>query len=101
MRDGRSAESGLSPEQAAGFRFRAGHGCGHCRGTGFKGRKAVAEFLVLNDALREMIATRQSVVHLKEEARKLGARTLREAALELVAQGETTLAEINRVTFAS
>ena len=95
------AESGLSPEQAASFRFRAGHGCGHCRGTGFKGRKAVAEFLVLNDALREMIATRQSVVHLKEEARKLGARTLREAALELVAQGGTTLTEINRVTFAS
>jgi general secretion pathway protein E len=95
------AESGLSPEVAAGFDFRAGQGCGHCRGTGFKGRRAVAEFLVLNDPLREMIATRQSIMHLKEEAKKLGARTLREAALELVASGETTLAEINRVTFAA
>lgn len=93
-------ESGITAEQAVRFTFKEGKGCGHCRGTGYKGRKAVAEFLVLNDQLREMIATKQSIVHLKEEARKLGARTLREAALELVANGETTLAEINRVTFA-
>ncbi len=94
-------ESGLLPAEAAVFRFRAGRGCGHCRGTGFKGRKAVAEFLVLNDALREMIATRQPVAHLKDAAGRNGARTLREAAFALVAQGETTLREINRVTSAS
>ena len=95
------AESGLSSAQAQAYDFKMGKGCGHCRGTGYKGRKAVAEFLVLNDALREMIASRQSVVHLKEEAKKLGAKTLRDSALKLVAKGETTLAEINRITFAA
>ncbi len=94
-------ESGVTPEMAATFKFRAGRGCGHCRGTGFEGRRAVAEFLILNDMLREMIANKQSILHLKEEARKLGTRTLREAALALVASGDTTLGEINRVTFAS
>jgi general secretion pathway protein E len=95
------AESGLSPEEAKGYDFKKGKGCGHCRGTGYKGRKAVAEFLVLNDTLREMIASRRSVIELKAEARKTGAKTLRESALKLVMSGETTLQEINRVTFAS
>lgn len=95
------ADSGLFPDDIKHYNFRMGHGCGHCRGTGYKGRKAVAEFLVLNDQLREMIASRQSILHLKEEAKKLGAKTLRDSALELVAKGQTTLSEINRVTFAS
>ncbi|MDR2506511.1 MAG: GspE/PulE family protein [Candidatus Accumulibacter sp.] len=94
------SESGLLAEDPEKFRFRKGAGCGYCRGTGYKGRKAVAEFLILNDCLREMIVSRRSVVDLKEEARKTGATTLRESALKLVAAGETTLEEINRVTFA-
>ena len=38
--------------------LRASHGCGKCRGTGFKGRKAVGELLILDDALRELIVAR-------------------------------------------
>ncbi|MDR1276055.1 MAG: hypothetical protein LBL72_06715 [Candidatus Accumulibacter sp.] len=87
------AESGLFSEEVKGFDFRQGKGCGHCRGTGYKGRKAVAEFLVLNDRLREMIASRRSVIELKEEARRTGTKTLRESAMKLVASGETTLQE--------
>jgi general secretion pathway protein E len=77
----------------------AARGCGHCRGTGYKGRKAVAEVLVLDDAMRELIAARAPVTQLKAEAARLGSRPLREAALALASAGETTLEEVDRVTF--
>ena len=92
------ADSGLEQE-AAHYHFMAGQGCGTCRGTGFKGRKAIAEFLVLNDELREMIVSNAPIRQIKEASRKGGTRFLREAALDLVRTGETTLEEINRVTF--
>jgi general secretion pathway protein E len=74
-------------------------GCGACRGTGFRGRKAIGELVVLNDELRELIIARAPARKLKEAARTAGTVALREAALELVERGETTLEEINRVTF--
>jgi general secretion pathway protein E len=76
-----------------------GKGCGECRGTGFKGRKAIGELLVLNDELRELIVARAPARKLKEAARAAGTVPLRDAALALVQAGETTLEEINRVTF--
>jgi general secretion pathway protein E len=75
-----------------------GQGCGDCRGTGYKGRKAIAEILVLNDRLRRMIAERCPIGQLKAEARSTGTRFLREVALELALRGETTLEEVARVT---
>jgi general secretion pathway protein E len=76
-----------------------GKGCGECRGTGFKGRKAIGELLVLNDELRELIAARAPARKLKDAARAAGTVPLRDAAMALVQAGETTLEEINRVTF--
>src|SRR5205085_11970118 len=52
-------ESGIAPEQAPQFRFMHGLGCGQCRSTGFKGRTAIAEIMVLTDELREMIVARE------------------------------------------
>lgn len=92
-------ESAISPEAASQMHFKQARGCGHCRGTGYKGRKAVAELLVLNDELREMIVAREPIRKLKEAARRSGMRTIREAAVEAVGAGITTLQEINRVTF--
>ncbi|TMH40401.1 MAG: type II/IV secretion system protein [Betaproteobacteria bacterium] len=92
-------ESGLTEAQAASFRFRAGRGCRECRGSGYKGRKAIAELMILNDELRELITARAPVRQLKEAARTSGTRFLRDAALEAVKNGESTLEEINRVTF--
>jgi general secretion pathway protein E len=74
-------------------------GCPECRGTGFKGRKAIGELLVLNDELRELIIARAPVRKLKDAARAAGTVPLREAAMRLVEAGETTLEEIDRVTF--
>ncbi|NVD69242.1 type II/IV secretion system protein [Duganella sp. BJB1802] len=93
------ADSGLSAGDVREWRFKAGGGCGHCRGTGYKGRKAVAEVLILNDAMREMICTRAPVSRMKEEAATMGFRLARSAGLDLVRQGETTLLELNRVTY--
>ncbi len=93
------AESELIAALCRDFRFRAGAGCGECRGSGYKGRRAIAELLVLNDELREAIVSRQPIRVIKELARAHGTRFLRDAALELVKKGETDLAEINRVTF--
>ena len=84
---------------ASRYAFRAGRGCGHCRGTGYKGRKAIGEMLVLNDELRELIVLREPMRRIKEAAARAGTRNLREAGLALVARGETSLEELNRVTF--
>jgi general secretion pathway protein E len=78
-----------------------GKGCAHCRGSGFKGRKAVGELLVLNDEMRELIIARAPARKLKETARANGTVPLREAAMQLVASGQTTQGEIDRVTFVS
>lgn len=92
-------DSGLDRNAVQHYRFVRGNGCGQCRGTGYAGRKAIAEILLLNDELRELITSRASVRLIKEAAKQNGTRLLREAALDLVAQGVTTLEEINRVTF--
>jgi general secretion pathway protein E len=93
------AASGLAETDLSSYAFRAGTGCGHCRGTGYRGRRAIAEIMMLTDELREMIVAREPIRKLKAQARANGTRFLREAALALVAQGVTDLAEINRVTF--
>ena len=91
--------SGLTEDQVRGWHFHSGKGCGHCRGSGFKGRKAIAEVLSLNDEIRELIVARAPIRQLKIAAQAHGTRLLRESALDLVRRGETTLSEINRVTF--
>ena len=91
-------KSGLSTEMVASFNFKKGQGCGQCHGTGYKGRKAIAELLCFNDEIRELIVTREPVRKVKEVARRNGTLSMREAALDLVKRGETTLEEINRVT---
>jgi general secretion pathway protein E len=95
------AESRIDPAAAAEYRFARGRGCAHCRGTGYRGRKAVGELLTMNDELREMIVAREPARRLKEAARLAGTVALRDAALELVKTGITTLEEVNRVTFVS
>jgi len=94
------ADSGLTGADLSGYKFRIGRGCGHCRGTGYKGRKSIAEILHLTDAIRELIVDRAPIRRIKEAAVANGTRFLRDSALDLVQAGETTLTEINRVTFA-
>ncbi len=60
--DARAARRARASPRArcSDFRFRIGRGCGQCRGTGYRGRKAIAEIMVLNDELRELIVAREA-----------------------------------------
>jgi general secretion pathway protein E len=91
-------QSGLMLAHVSNWTYRAGRGCAHCRGTGYKGRAAIGELLVLNDELREAIVVRAPARRLKELAIAGGSKLIRTAALELVQRGATTLLEANRVT---
>lgn len=96
--DAELARLGLSRADVAGFDFRQGTGCGDCRGTGYRGRRAIAEILILDDEIRDMVVEKQPIRAIKDVARKNGTRRLRDVALNLVKRGETTLAEVKRVT---
>ena len=95
------AASGIDAGQAARMTLRGGTGCVECRGTGYRGRRAIGELLVMNDELRELIAACAPARQVREAALRNGTRLLRDSALDMAARGETTLQEINRVTFAT
>jgi len=83
---------------AGSVTLRRGAGCGDCRGTGYRGRKAVAEVLRLTEEIRDMIVERKPARLIRAAARADGARTLRDACVDLVLAGETTVDELKRVT---
>lgn len=91
-------ESGISLDDANSYHFRAGKGCGQCRGSGYRGRNAIAEILILNDEIRELIVAQEPIRKIKEAAQKNGTHFLREGALDMVKEGLTSLEEANRVT---
>ena len=92
------ASVGLARADVYEYNFKEGKGCGDCRGTGYKGRRSIAEILTLNDEIRELIVEKRPIRQIKAAAYANGTRSLRHAALEVVRRGDTTLAEIKRVT---
>lgn len=84
--------------QAQGYTFMQGSGCGECRGTGFRGRRAISEVLILDDELRELIVQNAPMRLVKDMARRQGFSTLQSSALALVKRGLTTIEEVRRVT---
>jgi type IV pilus assembly protein PilB len=93
------AESGLDPHTYHGQTFWEGSGCIDCNGTGFHGRAAISELLDLSDRIRTMILDRRPASEIKHAAKEEGMLFLRESALRKVMTGQTTLREINKVTF--
>jgi type IV pilus assembly protein PilB len=91
--------SGLDVERYSGQSWYEGAGCAHCHGTGYHGRAAITEFLDLTANIRQMIVERRPQAELQQAALSEGLVTLRQSALAKVFNGETTLKEINRVTF--
>ena len=92
-------DSGLEPDRYTDFVFYEGAGCIECNGTGFRGRLAIAELLNLSDNIRQLILDRRPAAEIKRAAKAEGMRFLRESALQKVFGGETTLHDINKVTF--
>jgi len=91
--------SGLTNAKYKNDAFYSGKGCDYCGGTGYRGRRAVAEFLNLTPKIRKMIIDQVSVDELQQTAVAEGMVTLRSSALAAALAGITTLKEINRVTF--
>jgi type IV pilus assembly protein PilB len=87
-----------SAEVGAGFSTFHGRGCANCNGTGYRGRLAIYEVMVMHEGLKESILRGASVAELKREAVKLGMTTLRMSALQKVREGLTTIEETVRVT---
>ncbi len=85
-------------EIPAGKKFYYGRGCDRCNNTGHKGRQGIFELVIINDDLRDMISSSASTDQLRETCRKHGMRTLREAGLDAIYEGKTTIEEIVRET---
>ncbi len=92
-------EAAIDPARRASATFVEAVGCDACNNTGYRGRSAIVEFLEMNDELRDLIVSKAPASRLKQAAREYGTIFLREAAVEKLCSGETTLQEINRVTF--
>jgi type IV pilus assembly protein PilB len=92
-------ESGLDPNVWRDYVLYEGPGCFECGGTGFRGRSAIHELLDLNEAIRELILDKRPASEIRRQARDQGMTFLREAAINKVRDGITTLREINKVTF--
>ncbi len=93
------AESGLRPEIKKQHSFYMSVGCDACNHTGYRGRTAIHELLDMSDPIREMIIERRPGSEIRRQAEKEGLSSLRTAALKKVFNGQTTLHEVNRVTF--
>jgi type IV pilus assembly protein PilB len=92
-------ESGLIPARYRDRVFYTSVGCEICNHTGYRGRTAIHELLDMSDNIRELIIDRKPGSEVRRFATAEGLGTLRQSALRLVFEGQTTLHEINRVTF--
>lgn len=102
--------AGLTPEQLTQqgipaerldldqAKFMHAVGCAHCRGTGYKGRLAIAETLEMDDDIRDLLVRQAPISQIKQVARGKGFMSLRDSAVSLAMGGQTTVEEINRVT---
>ncbi|MEL7239567.1 MAG: GspE/PulE family protein, partial [Planctomycetota bacterium] len=88
----------LTEELVQGKKFYVGKGCDACNNTGYKGRQAIFEIMVLDDDMRDMIVAGASTQQLRDAARERGMRTLREAGLTAIYDGTTTIDEVVRET---
>ena len=91
-------ELGLLPEQIQGKKFHIGKGCPECHNTGYRGRMAIYEIMIMNDRLRELVISGASTGTLRDTAREMGMRTLRDSGLLSIYDGRTTIEEVVKAT---
>jgi type IV pilus assembly protein PilB len=93
-------ELGLKPDEAKaqGMKFYYGAGCDKCNNLGFKGRSGIFELISMTDELRDLVSNGASTDQLRSAMRAAGTRGLREAGLEALTRGVTTIDEVVRET---
>jgi len=98
MTEARWTELGLGPAPRKRFKVFEPVGCAKCFGTGYRGRLGLYEVLVVDDELRDLIATGGSVLEIQRLARAQGVTSLREDGISKVLEGMTSYLELLRVT---
>ncbi len=88
---------GITPDQLATGKFIRGKGCNNCQHTGYRGRCAVFELMVMNSTLREMTFKSEPAQNLRRQARLFGMKTLVEDALDKAVAGRTTTMEVSKL----
>ena len=88
----------IEPGQLRDAQVMQGKGCEQCRGTGYKGRMGIFEIFILDDEVRHMINKRSATLSLRQRARELGMRTLREDGVRKVLAGLTSAEEVISIT---
>jgi len=94
-------DAGFTPEDTKVLKCYQGKGCMECNDTGYRGRVALYEVMAVTDMLKEAILQGAAAGEIKEIGRKGGMKTLREAGLQKIREGMTTIPEVLRVTSAS
>ncbi|MEN6304188.1 MAG: ATPase, T2SS/T4P/T4SS family [Armatimonadia bacterium] len=90
----------MSAEAAAKIQFHRGRGCAHCRNTGYQGRIALYELLLMNNDIRDGITKGYNAAQVRQIALKSGMRSLKYDGLAKVHQGVTSANEVTKVMFA-
>ena len=88
----------MTPSDAAGKPFFRGRGCVACNNTGYKGRTAIHEFMIINDEIRELVVRGASTAEMRNAGSRNGMETLREAGMSKIYQGVSTIEEVARET---
>jgi type IV pilus assembly protein PilB len=91
-------ELSLTAQDVKGKKFCYGKGCATCNNTGYKGRMAIFEIMLLTERLKELVMKSASTEQLRHVAREQGMRTLREAGLLAIFDGHTSIEEVVRET---
>jgi type II secretory ATPase GspE/PulE/Tfp pilus assembly ATPase PilB-like protein len=89
---------GIEPGQVLDAQVMRPVGCELCRQIGYKGRMGIFEIFVIDDEVRHMINKRTSTFILRQRAREMGMRTLREDGVRKVLAGMTSAEEIISIT---
>lgn len=90
---------GLSAYTDSEITFYKGRGCDHCKSTGYKGRQAIFEVLVITDRVRGLILQRASTAEIRQAAMEEGMKTMQDDGLRKVLDGVTTIEECLRVVY--
>jgi type IV pilus assembly protein PilB len=91
-------ELGLTPDDIKGKSFAWGRGCEACNGTGYRGRQAIFENMILTDRIKSLVMQSASTEQIRHAAREQGMRTLRDSGLLAIFDGHTTIEEVVRET---
>lgn len=90
--------AGLTEEQIDTTVFYKAHGCDNCINTGYRGRMAIMEIMVLDENIKSLVLQTSDSNVIKAEAVKRGMKTLRRDGISRILEGITTVEEVLRVT---